>query len=216
MTIAVLSRVMSGWTGVLTLAGVAVTPMRRESVASLWCRAVRDVYAQTGVQLELDPWDDFVSGSATFTWSSTGNIYTRSGFADPAYSGASSYYADSTFTGWLAGKYGAHVNPGAQRERAGIVGSGASAQAPTAKSKKAVIQIHIRATPTVGAESAENDVNIMLAGLASNENVYDVWHGNRVVERCRINGVSRVGATRDRNATTSVMRVDLDVQGVLE
>lgn len=216
MTVAVLSQVMSGWTGVLTVNGVAITPRRRESVASIWCRAARDVRAQTSLLLTLDPWAIFVAGSAVFSWSSTGNIYSRSGFAAASHSGAAAYTADSQFAGWLAGRYGAHVSPEMRTVRGAVVGTGASAPAPWLTSSKPTIQIRWRAAAPSFSEASENDANVILAGLGSGENVYDVWHGERVVERCRISGVTRRCETRNRHATTNVMSVELETQAVIE
>lgn len=194
-TRAALSPVLTSWSGslVVTSGGLSTTvaPRVRESVASLWARAIHDAYVELGLTLTLtlSGTQFTVSGSAAFDLVFSGQTAVYLDFGG-TYSGATSYASDD----YQLLDYGFQIpGDGMRLDGAdlggapGRVASDGSGAVPGVELGQALpLQV---ATDHVLAWSWETGV----------VGVYDVWHGGRTFGRVRIDGWRRIPVGRLRS-----------------
>lgn len=207
MGVSSLARVMSGWTGTITLTDsansveITITPYTRESVASLiarlvYERAVRGLtltvsVSATGIiTIDAGNWDPF---DIVFT----GNVATRTGYTG-TYTAATTFVAAVAFEGMLfASSYGMRLaDPLIATGRGGAVadGSGGSAGPSVSGTSSLVVWSASMTVPALGYD-------------------FDLWHDGRLQGRFCVKGVVRRPLSRTvRSADT--IKLDLDVEEV--
>lgn len=204
-----LSPVLTGWTGALVVtsggASITITPRTRESVASLWARAIHDAAVELGLTLTLtlSGTQFSVAGSAAFDLTFSGQTAVYLDFGS-TYSGATSYVSDDYQLldyGFKIPGYGLRLDGTDLRVDEGRM---ASAGTYAAAGIMQGAQVPLRWwTDHAGAWLDE----------AAIVGVYDVWHDGRVFGRVRIDGWKRSPPGRLRSG---MIVLDADAQAVAE
>lgn len=195
-----LAGVMTGWTGTIEYddgaTTVEVTPLARESVASLFARLAHEVYVQAGERLSVSVSASgviTVSASAAFDLTLSGTVDNRTGFTS-TYTGAATYTAAAPYDqGWIADR-GMRLDAplwstGGER---GAVSDGSGATAPTRAPARAryVAWDSVTHLPDLTRE-------------------YDYWHDGRLFGRFLVESARLVplGITR----TPDNITVEIDI-----
>lgn len=168
-----LATVLSGWTGTVTVAGVATSPETYDSAASLLARVVERMrFYGTTLTLSVSSSGVItITSASAVTISFSGNCGTRTGFTAGPYTSVASATGASAYTGAYVPTYGLRLDGPLFATRDGAeVASGAYAAAPARAWGEATLQ----AVDTfAGAWGAEDDDPI----------VVDYWHDGRVIGR---------------------------------
>lgn len=206
---AALSPVLSGWTGALVVtsggASSTIAPRTRESVVSLWARAIHDAATELGLTLTLTlTGSQFtVAGSATFDLTFTGQTAVYLDFGG-TYTSATSYTSDDYGLldyGFSIPGYGLRLDTADLTQgvgRASADGSGAAGPIDTG----ARVPLRVWAD-YASAWTWEGAV----------VGVYDVWMDGRVFGRVRIDGWRRLPVGRLRG---SLIVLEADATAVAE
>lgn len=189
---AVLSEVMSGWTGTLVLNGVTVTPRTRESVASLVARALAAAFVTTdatpskAVNASVDTGGKLVLSSETsITVNATGSVATVSGLTAGPYTGTT-ITATNPLGGLTRPTYGIGLDDLTVRTGKGrAVADGAYAMAPNIASGNTTVRLYCTESEAWSFEAA-------IGAWAQGDIVQDVWLDGAVLARVMFDGaVSR-------------------------
>lgn len=188
---AAIGEVLSGWTGALTAGGVTVTPRARESVVSLLCRLVQDVYTQSpttlGQALRLS-WSlsstgvVTLTGDSAFTLAATSNTATRTGLTS-TYTGQSTYTAASAFAGVYVASSGVALDlPSLYDTEGSAVADGTLAWTGPEQPARATLSLWTTYAESWSAELMRGE--------------YDVWGKDRMLGRIFVERFSRVPPSR--------------------
>lgn len=189
------ARVLTGWTGSMVIDGVTIAPRTRESVCSMFARAVHDC-AITGRLLTVAISSTgiiTISSDSNFDCTFTSNTATRTGFTS-TYTGASSYTAAGAYSTAYVPANGLRVN-GVMlaTTRGGVVGDGSGAGAPRRTSRSTTITVW--------------DSQLTLPDFADYD--WDVWHGGRWFGRFVVTGLRREPMGRLRAVTNVTTTLDV-------
>lgn len=189
------ARVLTGWTGSMVIDGVTIAPRTRESVCSMFARAVHDC-AITGRLLTVEISSTGVitiSSDSNFDCTFSSNTATRTGFTS-TYTGASAYTAAGAYSTAYVPANGLRVN-GVMlaTTRGGVVGDGSGAGAPRRTSRSTTITVW--------------DSQLTLPDFADYD--WDVWHGGRWFGRFVVTGLRREPMGRLRAVTNVTTTLDV-------
>lgn len=188
---AAIGEVLSGWTGTLTAGGVTVTPRARESVVSLLCRLVQEVYTQSpttlGQTLRLS-WSlsstgvVTLAGDSAFTLAATSNTATRTGFTS-TYTGQSTYTAAAAFAGVYVASSGVALDlPSLYDTEGSAVADGTLAWTGPEQPARATLSLWTTYAESWSAELLRGE--------------YDVWGKDRMLGRVFVERFARVPPSR--------------------
>lgn len=207
MELATFAEVLTGWTGSVAITVGAttttVTPLTRESVASLFARLAHDVYVDSGLALTVKPIANDqlqVSAASTFDMAYDGNCGTRCDYPYGPYAGQTVYLSDQTVVTGRIPAYGVSVEGddlGASTGR--VLASGAYAVQGVADPAHASLIVFTTFADAWDFESA-------VVGL------YDLWVDGRLIGRYHIDAWKR---TR-RGKLHNQVALTADAQAVSE
>lgn len=195
---AVLSEVMSGWTGTFTLNGVTITPRTRESVASLVARALREAFVTTdgssskAVSASVDTGGTLVLTSGTsITVDATLVTASRTGLVAGPYT-ATTVTADNPLSDIVQPLYGIGLDDLTVRTGRGrAVADGSYAAAPNVASATTTLRLFCSEAEAWTFEAA-------IGAWAQTSVVHDVWLDGAVLARVMFDGHVRRRAWSSR------------------
>lgn len=213
---AALAEVLTGWTGSITVTvgarSVTVTPSTRESVASLWSRVQMRALAELDLTLAvvmLAADQAIAEADQAFDMTLSGNCASRTDFDSGPYSSLATYTSDANgCDGVIVPAYGMRLADAMLTSTGRAVADGSSAAVLVDSGATSRLALMINLSQAVTIEQA-------IAALTHTQQVHDVWHAGRLIQRVRLSGApTRRPVARTMGTTSSPMEIAIGVTGV--